>query len=250
MTSDYDAFVSFWPDTDGRDDPHPMLPSDILNITDVDIRRGDFHLRLADLMPIPFFQGAKILIQGGTGSGKSTLIDGITGKTPGVTMSFGAPENYYHCTVDMFQGIRSKLPSSGVTIRDFFSEEPSDAVIMEHLAVTFMPDELVRWLALLGTDNANPFDSNLNERLSGGQKSRLILATRSYMAEGKNIIVLDEPEQGSDGPVIVSVLNRFIAKHRLKTVVMITHMCQCQLDQLQVHWDASLYVQAGVVYRV
>ena len=53
-----------------------------------------------------------------------------------------------------------------------------------------------------------PYDAQLNEILSGGQKSRLCLATRCYEIEkfGKKIFVLDEPEQGSDPETAISVI--------------------------------------------
>lgn len=263
LTNDFDAMVKFWPknSNDYINEPTKMYPDMSLMIDNINIIRGKCRVRLnTDLQRIPFYKGIKILIRGKSGGGKSTLLDGILGKIGGVCLNVGSPSNYYHTVADMFQAIGKKIPTSKVTIRDYFKDEPSNAVIEGYMRESFPGKEYDDWIGMLGATNragddirininAHPFDIHFDERISGGQHMRLILATRSYEVDttGKQIIVLDEPEQGSDPDTIVHVMNRFLTKHVDKTIIMISHMCKCQMSQLQIKWDLKLHVNGGVV---
>lgn len=246
MCDDYNAYNTSWPDkSQFSSEPLSLFPTKDLIITSIDIKRGSFRVT-ADFN-INFYKGVKILIRGSSGDGKSTLINGITGKIPGVQFNYGSPENYYHNTADMYQDIRENLPSSKVTVRDYFQDESNNALIEQYIKLTFKPNEYIKWIGNLSTDN--PFDVHINNKISGGQKSRLILATRAYEIDKnkKNIIILDEPEQGSDTNTIIMVLSKFFERYHDKTIIMISHMCPCQLNTLNITWDYELNVSNGVV---
>ena len=89
------------------------------------------------------------------------------------------------------------------------------------------------------------------KKYSGGQKSRLCLATRCYEIEkfNKQILIMDEPEQGSDSDTIVKVINNICAKYNKCTIIMITHMCNCQLKLVSVNWNLKLKVENGSVQK-
>jgi ABC-type transport system involved in cytochrome bd biosynthesis fused ATPase/permease subunit len=231
-------------------EPVKMYPSNTLNITNINISRGGFTLKYGG---INFCMGTKIIIRSGSGSGKSTLLDAITGKIQGITFNEGCPENYYHTTADMYQNIREKMPSSKVTIRDYFHDESDNYVIEKYIREVFPNSEYNVWAKNLGGANVKNhiFDVFLNERISGGQKSRLILATRSYEIDTKNksIIILDEPEQGSDNTLIIEILNKFFIKYNNKTIIMVTHMCPCQVSQLKITWCYNLTIRNGVIMK-
>lgn len=188
--------------------------------------------------------GKKMIVRGQSGAGKSTLVKAIKGEILGALDNIGAPENYRHAISDMSQDIGEKLPSSKVTIRQYFWNEPNDARITSYLTRVFDTGEYDQWMSTIGG-----LDNHLDGRISGGQKKRLILATRAYDIDlnGKDIIILDEPEQGSDPETAVRVLKWFFEQYSNKTIIMISHMCQCQLRQLGIEWDYKLNVQDGVV---
>lgn len=254
LESEFQNYVDFWDGLEFMEDPKKMDISEHLEVTGVDIVKGDFKLKFADsLKSFPFFTGMKILIRGKTGGGKTTLLEGLTGKIKGVTMNEGKPENYYHTTADMFQNIREKMPSSKVTIRDFFKNEMYNDLIKTCLKCTFEDSELDLILGSLSKKEnyeKHPFDVELDEILSGGQKSRLCLATRCYELEKfeKKILIMDEPEQGSDPRTAVTVIQKIFDKYTHCTIIMISHMCGCQLEKLQVDWNLELEVKDGTVF--
>jgi len=154
---------------------------------------------------------------------------------------------------DMYQNIREKMPSSQITVRNWFKDEPNDSKIKESLELCFRENELKNlYAALCGNGikkTLNPFDSNIKEILSGGQKSRLCLTTRLYeiISSNKEFLILDEPEQGSDAKMIEWVLNNIFYRFKNKRIIMITHMCQCRIKELHVDWTHQLKVQGGLI---
>ena len=255
LRNDYNNYVDFWKDAEYVEEPVKLEIDDSLTVTDVNIKKGNFVVTW-DKFEFNFYIGMKIMIIGKTGSGKSTFLEALTGKIKGVTMSNGNPENYYHNMSDMYQNIREKMASTKVTIRDFFKGEIDDNLIRECLLDTFDEQELEQWLNALDnkTDSEdkdtfvidldenikkNPFDKELDEKLFGGQKSRLCLATRCYeiLKFKKQVFIMDEPEQGSDSDTIIRVVNHLFDKYKNCTIIMITHMCNCQRKQLKVNWD-------------
>jgi ABC-type transport system involved in cytochrome bd biosynthesis fused ATPase/permease subunit len=95
----------------------------------------------------------------------------------------------------------------------------------------------------------NPLDINIEERISGGQKCRLALATRVYQMmtnNHKKIFILDEPEQGSDN-VAIQVIQNIFDMFNDKTIILITHICDCKLRNLNVHWDHKVSIKGGIV---
>lgn len=227
------------------------------------LKKGNFNLRFEEnLKKFWFGLGCKILIQGKTGQGKSTFLEGLTGKIDGITLNANKPENYYWLVADMYQNIREKIPSSGVTVRGWFKKEQNDDIIIDCLKLCFEPEELEKLLLALlkkreknddqDIENQNissPFDIDIQEILSGGQKSRLCLATRVYELKKKNkqILIMDEPEQGSDPETAVWVLQNIFREFTDKTIIMTSHMCECQLNNLNVQWNYQLIIGDGLI---
>jgi ABC-type transport system involved in cytochrome bd biosynthesis fused ATPase/permease subunit len=96
----------------------------------------------------------------------------------------------------------------------------------------------------------NPLDVDIAERISGGEKTRLALATRIYQMitkPDKHILILDEPEQGSDPEVAVKVIGNIIRMFHDRTIIMISHICECQLNALGIVWDHKLNISRGKI---
>jgi ABC-type transport system involved in cytochrome bd biosynthesis fused ATPase/permease subunit len=203
--------------------------------------------------------GDKILIKGRSGHGKSTFINALMGKIDGLILDKHQPENYYHVFVEFYQNIREKLPTSAISIRELFDNEPNNSLIMKCLITCFPNDDIEKILNTKSKmDNyisinisIDPLDININERLSGGEKARLALATRIYQMltkPNKSILILDEPEQGSDTEVAIQIINNIFELFKDKTILMISHICDCNLAQLNIKWDKKIKIHNGIIY--
>lgn len=256
MKNDYANWYEFWKDAEYVPNPDPLQPVTDLKATSCNITKGNFKVTFDKLTlsnGFSFGLGVKILIQGTTGQGKTTFLDGLLGKIDGINLNIGRPENYYHSVADMFQTVREKMPSSKITIRNFFKDELNDNLIEKCLLCTFEKQELeILKSALSKNFMQGPYDVELDEILSGGQKSRLCLATRCYEIEkfGKKIFALDEPEQGSDPETAISVIQRIFTEYSYCSIIMVSHMCSCSIKQLDIKWDLSLRVENGIVSRL
>lgn len=263
LENEFYSYTSFWKDLEFIKKPVAFPFQKAIEVTNVNIDNGGFQVKLdPSIKTLSYGPGNKILIKGPTGHGKSTFINGLTGKIAGVEMSYGKPENYYHTTTEMYQNIREKTPSSKITLRDYFHGELDDGMIMKCLEPCFEKDELDQLFESLRKENQknhqeddieaqlkakHPFDCHLNEIPSGGQKSRLCIATRVYDMDknGKKILILDEPEQGSDPDTAVRVLQNVC--NMFDTITVVTHMCNCQLGKLGVKWTHQLEIENGIV---
>jgi len=197
---EYAEFADFWKDVEFIDDPVDLeLPRE-LSIINADIKGDKIHVHFdVNVKEINFNDGSKTLIKGPTNHGKTTFVNALIGKIHGVTLSEGESGNYFHTVADMFQNIREKMSFSKMTLRNFFWDDQDNQLIYECLDLCFRPDEIKKMV----------LDVELDEKISGGAKSRLCLATRAYqiIKHKKGILILDEPEQGSDPDMAVWIVN-------------------------------------------
>jgi ABC-type multidrug transport system fused ATPase/permease subunit len=101
--------------------------------------------------------------------------------------------------------------------------------------------------------NINPLDIDIAERISGGEKTRLALATRIHQMlskSDKQILILDEPEQGSDPEVAIKVIGEIFKLFNDRTIIMISHICECQLNVLNINWTHKLKVHNGIISKM
>ena len=227
-----------------------------LNIIDCKISHGGFNMRF-DTGGLLINIGDKILIKGRSGHGKSTFINALMGKIDGLILDKYQLENYSHVFVEFYQNIREKLPTSAISIRELFENEPNNSLIMKCLNTCFPDDDITKILynISLAQNNNKIIDSldiDINERLSGGEKTRLALATRIYqmlVKQNKSILILDEPEQGSDPEVAIQIINNIFELFKDKTIIMISHICDCNLNKLNIKWNKKININEGVIYN-
>jgi ABC-type transport system involved in cytochrome bd biosynthesis fused ATPase/permease subunit len=261
--NDYDNFINFLKNVIYEQEPDKLYINDSgITVTSIDIKRDKYSIMSHDEFTIQ--KGDAVLITGPTGHGKSSLIQAIFGLIPGVTLSHGNPNNYYHTVADYYQVIKEKMPSNKVSLRDFFKGEENNNLIEEYLKLAWTNEEYDRLLAAIkgsfmkSQDNdqccilmCHVFDLPIDEVLSGGQKSRLILWSRCYQIEkfGKQILVLDEPIPDVDYDTYIKTIKTIFSKYNNGStiIIMVAHLCECKKVDLNIQWDRVLEVKDGSV---
>lgn len=258
--NDYSNLEEFWSGAVFKDDVRKLQPTVDLRVVNVRVQRpkSNFIVALSPDINISLKPGEKIYIHGPSASGKSTLVKAILGQIKGAHLNIGKPKNYYHNVVNYFQEIKEKMPSSKITIRDYFKGQKDNNIIEKYLLRVFESNELCRMKeTFLSSDDVNTngetnaYDIELNERISGGQKSRIILTLRGYEADmaNKSIIVLDEPCPDVDHDTYTKNMNRFFDCYKNHTIIMIAHLCKCKKDSLNIAWSQEYVVNNGLVAR-
>lgn len=229
----FESFQEMWSDKsfDYDDILDLPVPNELI-IKEINIPIGETKLVGNNII---IKQGSQILIRGASGTGKTTFINGLFGKIKGVTLNENNPKNYYFRAVEFYQNIKEKIPTSKITVRQLFFDEPNDKIIKKCLKMAQVND----WIS--------NFDIMINNKISGGQKTRLAIATRLYQLitnlETKQIFVVDEPEQGSDPDVaykIISTIKKYCREHFV-TLLIISHLEQ--LENGQWSWDKVITIK-------
>jgi len=272
VNSDFNIFKEFWlTDLDFEKDFVKLSVYDhSLEIDDIDIKRGDYNIKNdPNLGKINFYPSIKVLIQGPSGHGKSTFLKGIFGLIKSsINFSYGSGIQYYHSVSDYFQEIKERMPSSKVSLRNYFKEEQNNEVIRYYLLQAWGEKEYGRIIdsikskkesdtnsetdLLITIDQLHEYDLLINEKLSGGQKSRLILWTRGYNVDqnNKEIIILDEPCPDVDFDGYIDNLKRFYQKYNHCAIFLIGHLCDCKRKSLDIKFDMELWIEDGIIRSV
>jgi len=199
------------------------------------------EFRLVQQYVLALYSGSICIVQGISGSGKTTWIKALLGHIQGMVIDGGQPRNFKHLMVNCFQEFRDQLPIREVRLMDLFPKCSADQ-IREYLALCCVPDLVAR---LGGIDIPLKKGGNI----SGGQKQRLGLATcvARMEREHKRVFVVDEPEQGSDHEIAVQCITANVRRLQAqgKIVIMVTHLCECVIGKLPVTHRVN--VSDGVV---
>ena len=283
IRNDYATLEDFWNGVGFEKESDKKFPTHDLKVIKIDVSEPNINFKVRldpSCGPISLAPGEKIYISGPTGGGKSTTVKALFGKKEGVVMNKCLPKELYHNVADYYQEIKEKMPSSMICIRDYFKGQPEDDIIDKYLKMVFSPNELARIKETLlaqtkddivinfngSNDNIvinfdnetidnishSPYDMAINEKISGGQKSRLILAQRGYEVDmnNKGIIVLDEPCPDVDNDTYINVMNQFFKNYKDKIIIMIGHLCECKKAKLQIKWTQQFHVSDGLITRV
>jgi ABC-type multidrug transport system fused ATPase/permease subunit len=197
-----------------------------------------------DVFPKTITQGNVYIIGGLSGAGKSTFVRGLLGFISGVNFSTNLhPLSYRKKIKYMCQDTRGTVPTSKTTIRELFYDEPNDERILNVLNTV----ELTEWYTNILRKN---LDTPIEEKISGGQKTRLCLAIILYKARKENAqwLILDEPDSGLDPELAPRLLKRVLNDFSDMTIFLIVHICHCKLRELGVknYW----HVENNVVQEI
>jgi ABC-type Mn2+/Zn2+ transport system ATPase subunit len=266
--NDWETMEEFWKNTTIKEEPSKLylstIPNNKFEIRDVLIKLGNYNLRLdPNFIDFNICKKSKILLEGPSGHGKSSFIKSLFGLFDNclIKLNHGEGKNYHHLIADYFQEIKEKMPSSKVSIRDYFKGEKNNDIIKQYLLYAWSSDELDRIsTSILNSNNddintkdTHIYDLSINERLSGGQKSRLILWTRGYIVETlqKEIIVLDEPCPDVDFDNYIDNITRFYNKYNQCTIIMIAHLCECRRKAINADklFNLEIWIENGIISK-
>lgn len=224
--------------------------------------------------PFDIKYNSKILIVGESGSGKTTFVKALLGKIKGIELDYGKPENFTHQIIEFFQNIKEKLPTRKITTRQLF-DNGTNSQITEALKITNSYEWIMKltkqektrkisksfvynlfgWQTSYGNviencDNIHPFDIEINERHSGGEKTKLALATRIYrLLKDPNIkmLILDEPEQGLDPEIAYKIIQNIFDRFSDKIVIIISHL---EKIREKYQWDMEFKIEGGIMNQI
>jgi len=241
FNSKYESLVKFF-DAKVISPLAPQVPlPNVLIVTNVLVERKNFILRFDSIMK--FKLGGRYLLVGKSGHGKTTLVNALMGKIAGITTRELTPENYTRSFIEMPQNIKEHLPTSKITVRQLFQDEEDNELILECVRICCVEDKVLT----LGEKNDCEYsylDTQIKERISGGEKTRLAIATRIYclIKEKKSALILDEPEQGSDPVVAYQIIENILNAFPTTRIIVVSHL---ELVQKKFKWDTIYNVERG-----
>lgn len=189
--------------------------------------------------------GQIIRLTGSTGAGKTTFVDSLKGVIKGIKLQSGVdPMCFLKQISHMRQDIRDSIPFNEVSIKDLFYQQ-DEFTIREILNVV----GLKSWLTI---NMENNLDKKINNQISGGQRTLFCLAMSLIDAVEKQMLILDEPEQGLDSELVPATLENAFTWLRSKNpqlrVIFISHLCECVIKRLpkHTHWHIERDTTNGI----
>jgi ABC-type Mn2+/Zn2+ transport system ATPase subunit len=263
---DYTSLIDMYRDTTNAPDPERQnIGNSSFHIKKVEVMRGKYKISLASsFVDFVLKAGIKILIEGPTGMGKSTILKAIFGQLNNadveIISSLGEQvqgSSLYRTVADYYQEIKERMPTSRITLRNFFKNEQDNDVIRQYLLYAWGEKEHDRIITSIKSknsdieDNMHPYDMPIREVLSGGQKNRLILWRIAYNVDQNDleIIILDEPINDVDFDKYIQQLNAFFTRYSDKIIFMVGHLCNCKRTSLDIKFDMEIYVNNGLISR-
>ena len=176
-------------------------------------------------------KGRPLLIAGASGSGKTSLLEIISGLAAGTSGSIRWNGNAMkRRQLRWLCGIVFQFPE-----RHFLGLNVAQELRLGHRRLGHEREQSV--LARVGLSHITT--TTAPERLSGGQQRRLALAVQ--LLRGAEVLLLDEPTAGLDWSVRQDVLDLLASLARDQVLIVVTHEPELFRD-----WDCQrLLLQGG-----
>ena len=177
-------------------------------------------------------KGDIIRLTGSTGAGKTTFVNALKGVVPGLVLSSNIdPMSYLSKISHMRQDIRDAIPFGEVSILDLFNNCNKDLILSVFNAVGLM-----KWFKVQMNEDLH---KQINNNISGGQKTLFCLAITLVDAMDKQMLILDEPEQGLDTELVPQTMANIFTwmkeKNPTLRIIFISHLCECVVKRLPKH---------------
>jgi energy-coupling factor transporter ATP-binding protein EcfA2 len=191
-----------------------------IEISCVNIVFDNFSLKTKNELTIN--SNDKILLRGTSGAGKTQLVNALQGFISGClykSLNAKATKEWWEY---MNQQTREAIPSSGLSLRQMLENELNDDFICH----------LINIVKLNHIFNKENIDEPM-KCLSGGETMRLSLLYTLWdlKIRDKQILILDEPEQGLDEDTRIEVINNILINVK-KPILIIYHGSRLDLVQL------------------
>ena len=254
---EYTTYIEIWKNVTYRPKPIQKPFPSIFIITNVNIPRSDWTLHFDTISSLEIKSDSKILITGPSGGGKSTFLNGFSGNIPGLIFNSGNPHEHIDYIVSFYQTIKENFPTTRTTVRQLFEDEQDDQLIKKCCEIACVFDWVSKLIeknitqTSIDIEKKSIYDSDINERISGGQKSRLAMATRIYKMfkdTHKQVFILDEPEQGSDAELAYKLIKNVLDAFSDKIIIIVSHLELISDDRFY-NWTNMLKIQNGRISK-
>jgi len=220
--------------------------------------REPFHLQLND--SLTFTIGESILITGKSGAGKSTFYDILNGsiqtndysasiQIDGNQQSLANLHSIEKCRTMVLQDSRMDYRSTIFSmITDIDEDQLTNLRTPEHDEVVWEFLRLVQIDEFVTNELKGNLDEAMENKLSGGQKTRLLLARALYRAHHRHssMLILDEPDKGLPAETTVTIIENIMKWYRSKGILFLTlHTERAH----QLNFDQVLHVENGVITK-
>lgn len=166
--------------------------------------------------------GHLVMLLGGSGAGKTTLINAVTGYEKANAQILLDGMNVYDDYDKMKFSIGFVPQLDLMRSNDTVYRTLYDAALLRLPASTSYSEITARVNDVLGQFGLSSVKTSLVEKLSGGQRKRLSIAME-YISD-PYLFVLDEPDSGLDGVIARDLMRRLRAiADEGKIVIVITH---------------------------
>jgi ABC-type bacteriocin/lantibiotic exporter with double-glycine peptidase domain len=197
------------------------------------------NFSLKSLNSIKFKNNQKYLLIGKSGSGKTTFINALIGKIPGIKLNKNYPSNYLWDII--FHQQNNHIDTSNISIKELFKLYGNNKYDKELINNCCKICILNEWI------NYRDHNANIKNEYSGGQEKRLQIALNLYkLYINKNkLLILDEPESGSDPDIAYKMIDNILKNTPNTILIIISHLEKIKKKFI---WDKILYIKNGIIH--
>ena len=198
---------------------------DVVNITKevADKKARGKKVTLVNGVSFRIEAGAFVAVVGGSGAGKSTVLDCINGLRPATGGRIYYDTNDYYENINSYKGVIGNVPQKDVMHDDLSVENALYYTALLRMRSNMKKQEVMEWVYKAIEDVKLTGKEKLKiSSLSGGQKKRVSIAME--LLSDPKVIFLDEPTSGLSPDLdleMMELLKELARKGR--TIVVVTH---------------------------